>query len=219
MGKKWYNFFVVTREGNETPVAAPSPAPGKAGAPKRVVDVAPVANEETTFTSPVENPVDLGEIYASARITTPGHGYTILKVADMLESEHIRALPAEVKQKSILVALDAAGVPLQAIIEDAVQRDRALDTYERVLLKTLEDLRTARAADNRRLQEEIDAQTVRLRAAIEENTREVRQEEENLSAWRARKTQEEGRIAGAVSYFVSENPISTAGGPPNAQGG
>ncbi len=42
-----------------------------------------------------------------------------------------------------MVALDAAGVKVAEIVEDAVQRDRALDTYERVLQKHLEDLRAA----------------------------------------------------------------------------
>ena len=58
----------------------------------------------------------------------------------MLQSEHIRNLPAEVKRSSILLALDAAGVKLQDIIEDAVRRDRALDTFERVQQKAVEDL-------------------------------------------------------------------------------
>ena len=61
----------------------------------------------------------------------------------MLQSEHIRALPADVKRKSIMVALDAAGVKVTEIVEDAVRRDRALDTYERVLQKNLEDARRA----------------------------------------------------------------------------
>ena len=219
MGKKWYNFFVVTREGNEASRPAATPAPEAPRTPKRVVEVAPGAGEDTTFTTPVENPIHLGEIYASARITTPGHGYTILKVAEMLESEHIRALPADVKQKSILVALDAAGVPVNEIVEDAVQRDRALDTYERVLQKTLDDLRAAKEAEKKRLEDEVNAQLTRLRSLIEENSREIRREEDNLAAWRAAKRQEEEKIATAVSYFVSENPISTAGGPPTEKGG
>ena len=66
----------------------------------------------------------------------------------MLQSEHIRSLPPDVKQQSIMVALDAAGVKVAEIIEDAVQRDRALDTYERVLQKHLEDLRAQKAAEN-----------------------------------------------------------------------
>ena len=64
------------------------------------------------------------EIYNAAEIHPPTHGYTIYKIADMLQSEHIRNLPADVKRSSILLALDAAGVKLQDIIEDAVRRSR-----------------------------------------------------------------------------------------------
>src|SRR5688572_19934652 len=124
--------------------------------PRRVTDVVPDADAETTFATPVTTPTDLAEIYTSAQIATPAHGYTVLKVAEMLQSEHIRSLPADVKQKSIMVALDAAGVKVAEIIDDAVQRDRALDTYERVLQKHLEDLRAAKAAENQQLEDEIN---------------------------------------------------------------
>ena len=82
----------------------------------------------------------------------------------MLQSEHIRSLPPDVKQKSIMVALDAAGVKVAEIVEDAVQRDRALDTYERVLQKHLEDLRAQKAAENQQLEDEINQRVAELRA-------------------------------------------------------
>ena len=45
----------------------------------------------------------------------------------MLHSEHIRSLPRDVKKSSILVALEAAGAPIQDVIQDAMKRDQALD--------------------------------------------------------------------------------------------
>jgi hypothetical protein len=203
--KKWYNYFVVT-----SPTGAASETAAPEEPPRRVSEIVP-AETDTTFAAPVATPTDLVEIYAAAQIGTPGHGYTVLKVAEMLQSEHIRSLPPEVKQKSILVALDAAGVKVAEIIEDAVQRDRALDTYERVLQKGLEDLRTQKAAENRELQEEINKRVAELKARVDQNDAELTAEQNNLLAWRVRKRQEEDRIADAVGYFVSENPITTAG--------
>src|ERR1035438_7510177 len=75
------------------------------------------------------------EIYHAAEIQAPAHGYTITKVTEMLQSERIRTLPAEVKKNSVLLALDAAGVKIEEVIEDAVKRDRALDGFERVQQK------------------------------------------------------------------------------------
>ena len=200
MSKKWYNYFVVT------------PADGESAEPPasaRVSDLVPPGEPDTTFTGPVETPTDLAEIYRSAKIVMPAHGYTVLKVAEMLQSEHIRALPADVKQRSIMVALDAAGVKVSDIVEDAVQRDRALDTYERVLTKHLEDLRAQKDVENKRLEDEINQKVAELRARIEQNTAEMAKEQNELVAWRTRKHQEEDRIAEAIGYFVTENPITT----------
>ena len=208
MAKRWYNFFVVADAAEAQADAAHT---GLASSSKRVVDVVPDADKDAAFTAPVAGLTSLEEIYTSAQIATPSHGYSILKVADMLESEHIGSLPADVKRKSILVALDAAGVKLQEIVEDAVQRDRALDTYERVLEKNLEELRRAKELENQRLEEEINQRLSELRARIAENNREVSREQENLSAWRTGKRAEEERIAQAVGYFVTENPVTTAG--------
>lgn len=210
--KKWYNYFVVT-----SPTGAASETPASAEPPRRVSDIVP-AEADATFTAPVTTPTDLVEIYSAAKIGTPAHGYTVLKVAEMLQSEHIRSLPSEVKQKSILVALDAAGVKVADIVEDAVQRDRALDTYERLLQKNLEDLRTQKAAENQQLQEEIDKRVAELKARVDQNDAELTAEQNNLLAWRVRKRQEEDRIAEAVGYFVTPNPITTAGTPSDKGG-
>jgi hypothetical protein len=211
--KKWYNYFVVT-----TPTDSTSDTPPPASAPpRRVADIVPRGEGETTFTAPVST-TELAEIYTAAKIATPAHGYTVLKVAEMLQNEHIRSLAPDVKQRSIMVALDAAGVKIAEIIEDAVRRDRALDTYERVLQKHLEDLRAQKAAENQQIQEEIDKRIAELRTRVEQNNAELTAEQNNLLAWRVRKRQEEDRIAEAVGHFVSENPITTSGTPSDKGG-
>ena len=211
--KKWYNYFVVTTPSETTGEAQPD-----APMPRRVTDIVPDAAADAALAAPVATATDLSEIYASAQIGTPAHGYSVLKVAEMLQSEHIRSLPAEVKQKSIMVALDAAGVKIAEIIEDAVQRDRALDTYERVLQKHLEELREQKAAENRALEDEINQRVAELRARVDQNNAELTAEQNNLLAWRVRKRQEEDRIAEAVGYFVSENPITTSAAPSDKGG-
>jgi Asp-tRNA(Asn)/Glu-tRNA(Gln) amidotransferase A subunit family amidase len=205
VSKKWYEYFVVAapREG-----AAQDEV--DAATPPRARDLVPDAGGDATFTTPVTPGADFSDIYTSAQIATPGHGYTVLKVAEMLQSEHIRALPAEVKQKSIMVALEAAGVKVEQIVDDAVQRDRALDTYERVLQKHLEGLRTQHAEENRRLEDEINQRVAELRARIDANLADVRREEQELATWQTRKRVEEHRIAEAVGHFVSPNPITTS---------
>ena len=225
MGKKWYSFFVVT----DDPVRAPEPVSSASGpssasaavAPgPRVSDLVPEGgvDPEPALAMAVSSPVDLTEVYASARIPEPAHGYSVLKVAEMLRSEHIRDLPAEVKRKSVMVALEAAGVKVTDIVEDAVRRDRALDTFERVLQKHLEDAQARTAAENARIEEDIQRHLTELRTRMDENTRRMQAEEQDFLAWRARKHQEEAAIADAVGYFVSENPITTVPGSAADQG-
>ncbi len=207
VAKKWYSYFVVTDE--------PSEAGGRgtgepaAAAPARVTDVVPNADADTTFQTPLEGAVKLGDVYEAAKIAPPAHGYTVLKVAEMLQSEHIRSLPGDVKRKSVMVALDAAGVKVTEIVDDAVRRDRALDTYERVLQQHLAEREGETAAENKRLEDEIAQRVAELRARIDENARALDAERKEFQAWQAHKRQEEATIADAVSYFVSENPITT----------
>lgn len=211
MSKAWYNFFVVTdKQRDEPPDAGAVDASGSPD--RRAADlVTGSASEEgadASLAATATNLTPLADIYTSAQIAAPAHGYTVLKVAEMLQSEHIRALPSEVKRKSILVALDAAGVTVDEIVQDAVHRDRALDTYERVLEKSLTDFRTEKQAENARLEQEIAERLAELRARIDQNNQSVAREVANLHAWQSGKQDEERRIADAVGYFVAENPIS-----------
>ena len=206
MNKKWYSYFVVTDDSASPPSSDADGAqpPG----PQRVSDIVPEGRATDVDARDAAATVDLAAVYDAAKIVAPAHGYTVLKVAEMLDSEHIRTLQPDVKRKSVMVALDAAGVKVAEIVEDAVRRDRALDTYERVLSKAVDDLRASTAADNQRIEQEIAARVAELRAQIDENNRRMSAEERELAAWRSRKQREEEMIATAVGYFTSENPIT-----------
>lgn len=217
MTKKWYELFVsVDSQGaaGEGGVRQPN-ATADANAARRtaaqtVADIASQIPAESQFTATVKNPTSFDEIYHAAEIETPPHSYTIYKVAEMLQSEHIRNLPAEVKRSSVLVALDAAGVKLDEVIQDAVRRDRALDTYERVQQKAFEQLQEGKAKENAGIQAEIDKYVAQQRARMDANNDAVAREKERLYSWRLNKQQEEQKIADAVSYFATENPITTS---------
>ena len=166
--KKWYSYFVVT----DDRVDPADPSAEVDAAPQRVSDAFPDAGAEAALpAAPAVASTNLGAVYDAAKIAAPAHGYTVLKVAEMLQSEHIRSLPAEVKRKSVMVALDAAGVKVADVVEDAVRRDRALDTYERVLLKSLEDLRAQTSSENKQIEDEITQRVAELRARIDENNK------------------------------------------------
>lgn len=225
MDKKWYNYFVSTDQPEGSTEEAPPPPPVQGARPparplpprpagssaaQAVADIAAaVTIPESKFAAPINNPTSFDEIYKAAEIPVATHGYTILKVADMLQSEHIREMAPTVKRSTVLVALDAAGVKVQEVIQDAVRRDKALDTYELVQEKSILELENKKNQENRQFQAELDRLKAEFEAKIRKNNDSVAREKERFSQWRVKKQQEEQKIAEAVSYFASPNPITT----------
>lgn len=212
MAKKWYNYIVSVDDNRTTEQSLPNARTASAtpkSAAQSVADIASTIAMEPKFTTPVSDPTSFDDIYKAAEIPPAPQGYTILKVTQMLESEHIRNLPSDVKKSSILVALDAAGVDIKDVIQDAVRRDRALDGYERVQQRAAEELERRKTKENSDIQAQIDKYVTEQRAKIQSNNEEVSREKERFTGWRLKKQQEEKKIAEAVGYFVSENPITT----------
>jgi hypothetical protein len=237
MEKKWYSYFVSVESTGASQGEAPPPMDdaakavadiaaslagggGAAAAPaqERAMEQRMVAAQAAVPPSPTPGaagkPLEFGEIYAAAEIATPPHGYSVLKVAEMLQSPHIKDLPSEVRRSSVLVALDAAGVKVANIVEDAIRRDKALDAFERVQQKATDEFEAAKLEENRKLQAEIDKLTADYKARIEANTGAAAKRRESFAAWRVQKQIEEQKIADCVGYFVTENPITTTRNPP-----
>jgi hypothetical protein len=212
MTKKWYNYFVTVDENAEQKSSNAPGSQAQKSAAQSVSEIAASVAAEPKFTSPISDPTSFAEIYRAAEIPEPAQGYSILKVAQMLESEHIRSLPSDVKRSSVLVALDAAGVNIKDVIQDAIRRDRALDTYERVQQRALEELDTSKGKENAQIQADIDRYVTEQRAKIQANNDAVARETERVTGWRLKKQQEEKKISETVGYFVSENPITTGEG-------
>jgi hypothetical protein len=213
MTKKWYNYFVsVGEEESATQGEGSSPESASAASKSAAQSVAEIASSiapEPEFTTSVSDPTSFEEIYEAAEIPPAPQGYSILKVSHMLESEHIRNLPSDVKKSSVLVALDAAGVDIKDVIQDAIRRDRALDTYERVQERAVEEMEAKKTQENAQIQAQIDKYLTEQRAKIQANNDQIAREKERFAGWRLKKQQEEKKIADTVGYFVSENPITT----------
>jgi hypothetical protein len=216
MSKKWYNYIVSVDEENSAAPSSPNASSGARSAPgagksaaQSVAEIASTLALEPKFTTPVSDPTSFDQIYNAAEIPPAPQGYSILKISQMLESEHIRNQPSDVKKSSVLVALDAAGVDIKEVIQDAIRRDRALDTYERVQQRAADELESKKSKENTDIQAQIDRFVTEQRAKIQANNDAVTREKERFTGWRLKKQQEEKKIAEAVGYFVSENPITT----------
>lgn len=213
MSKKWYEYFVTlgpSADPASFPETTAPDTPEPASAAQRVAEIAARVAPAPDFQQPVANALAFDEIYDAAGIEVPAHRYSILKIADMLESEHIRGMAAPVKRSSILVALDAAGVKLTDIIQDAVRRDRALDAFEALQQRALEKLEADKNKEIAQIQAEMDRHLAEQKARLEKSQQEVAREKDRLRAWREAKRREEQRIAVAVSYFALDQPITVS---------
>jgi hypothetical protein len=212
MSKKWYNYFVSVGDSPDPAQAGSAeenPSASGGSAAQSVAEIARTVAAVPKFTAPVSDPTSFDEIYKAAEIPAAPQGYSIMKIADMLQSEHIRNLPSEVKRSSVLVALDAAGVEIKDVIQDAVRRDRALDGFETVQQRALDELEARKTQENTQIQAEMDRLVAEQRAKIQKNNDEVSQAKERFFGWRLKKQEEEKKISDAVGYFTSENPITT----------
>lgn len=208
MPKKWYQYLVTQHEGADQQTGAEDAAGDTPADHAQAVEAEAGVEALTGLPS-------FDDIYAAAKIAPPVHGYSILKVADMLKSEHIASLPPDVKRKSVLVALDAAGVPVQEVVHDAVRRDQALDTFERTQARALAALEATVRADSTTWQEEIDRLIAERQAKIRASNEQLAREAAAVRAWRERKVMEEARIAEAVSHFVTDNPVTIGKADPD----
>jgi len=148
------------------------------------------------------------EIYRTAGIKGPRLGYTIGKVIEMLQSEHIKGLPGEAKRASLLMALEAAGVQVDEVLQDATLRQRAINSYEAIQRKHLEEYEARKAQENCAIQAEAERVAAEYAARISGNLDEVAHEKESFRKWQAKKQHEAQRIADAVALCVTQSPAS-----------
>jgi hypothetical protein len=138
------------------------------------------------------------DIYHAAGIMTPRSGYGIHKVVDMLNNDRIRELSNDVKRASVLMALDAAGASVEELLQDARQRQQALDSYEERQRKQLEEFEARKGEDNTRIQAEMERVTAHYAERIQHNREEVAREKEMLHNWQMAKQNESQRISEVI---------------------
>jgi glutamyl/glutaminyl-tRNA synthetase len=170
---------------------------------------------------------DFAAVYKEAGIEPPAHGYGIDKVAEMLQGKRLAPLAREVKATAVMAALEAAGAPIRDAIQDAVQRDKALDAFETAKERELQETRAKNEARIKELTSEMEALLKKINAEIERLKQEGEAAGKAFAELQVRKRREEERLRDLVAYFIegADNPITTSPlrgtsppPPPKAQG-
>jgi hypothetical protein len=145
------------------------------------------------------------EIYRAAGIKGPRLGYSIGKVIEMLQNEHIRNLGTETKRASLLMALDAAGVQVDEVLQDATLRQRAINSYEAIQRKHLEEYEARKTQENCAIQAEMERVAAEYAARISNNLEEITREKDSFRKWQLKKQTEAQRISEAVALCVTQS--------------
>jgi DNA-binding PucR family transcriptional regulator len=192
-------------------------APPAEGAEPREREIPPEAFAEAAEPRRVtrsEVPADVTDfsaVYGEAAIELPAHGYGIDKVAEMLEGKRLASLGREVKATAVMAAIEAAGVPLRDVIQDAVRRDKALDAFEAAKGREIQELHARTETRIQEIQAEIQAFLKERNAELERLKAEEEAANRAFLELQTRKRREEERLAFLVGHFLEggSNPIST----------
>jgi hypothetical protein len=176
------------------------------------------ARESTGFGGPAGSDFAAGgelmvfeEVYRSAGIRARA-SVQHQQVIEMLHSEHIRNLPRD-QARVLLVALEAATFKW-TVLQDATLRQRAINSYEAIQRKHLDEYEARKAQDNCTIQAEMERVAAEYAARISCNLDEVAREKDGFRKWQVRKQHEAQSIADAVALCVT--PGKTSADPMSA---
>ncbi len=210
--KKWFEHFVTVSDnsGEEKIQMKDEPVPAKSKSAPLEQSVS--INEEPHVAAEKSGRFvltsDFEQIYAAAEIEIPAHGYTVYKIMELLESDDLKAMSPEVKKSAITAALKITNVSINDVIKDAVARDKALDAYENIKLKSIGEYEQKKITENEAIQREIEEFVKAKNEQIEKNKRLIQQAKSGLTEWQQMKQAEEQKIFDAISPFVSPNPVT-----------
>lgn len=187
---------------------------------------APVNKSTTHATESASGPrgdqLSYEDIYRAAGILSPGSGYGIHKVVEMLNSERIRDLSKDIKRASVLMALDAAGISVDDMLTDATRRQNALNSYETGQKKQLEDFEARKAQENAHIEEEMEKVRAHYAQRIQNNLDQATKEKDALRNWQNAMQSESQRIAEVIELCgkqpapVRPNALAAAAGAQTA---
>ena len=160
---------------------------------------APTAESASGFETEL---LPMEDIYRAAGITSPRRGYSIGKVVEMLRSEHLRGASRELRRAAVLMALDAAGVTVDEVLQDAKVRQEAIDAYATEQRKHAEAQWARKAEENLQIQAELELVKAHYGERIRRNLDGVAREKATFGSWLKAKEQETQGMAEAVEQVL-----------------
>jgi hypothetical protein len=187
-------------------------ADGNSGNPKAQVKntdaKTPRETQMNTNTRPTVLPPNQGsllslqDIYMAVGILSSRLGYNIDTLSAMLDSAHMQGMASDVRKASVLMALEAAGIPLEELLRDGAKRLDTLNAYEAAERKRFEEYEARKSQESAQIQMEIERMTAHCVERIKHNLGEVTQAKDAFLNWQTTKQKEAHRISDAVALFT-----------------
>jgi hypothetical protein len=134
---------------------------------------------------------------APAPVPAPAPRFGIAKVVEMVNNPHLSGLSPDAKRCAVMMALEAVGVGVEELLQDAVLRQRTLANEEDERQGTLRRFEEAKSGANAKLQAELAEISNDFMTRMQANVDEVAQEQDKFRAWQRKKQQETQQIAEA----------------------
>jgi len=206
MARKWLELapWQKRREGPITGAGNNGGGDGKSAKEDLMPEETASANKAAGEDEPVGTAglqaelLPMEEIYRAAGIMSPQKGYSIPKVSEMINSEHLRGLSKEMRRAAVLMALEAAGMSIERVQEDAKARQGVLEAYEAEQKKQVEAAWARKADENVQIQEELERVKAQYMVRITRNLDGMAREKATFESWMAVKQQEIEKIAEVV---------------------
>lgn len=144
------------------------------------------------------------QIYQAAALKPARGAYSILQVAEMVNSPHLEGMAVDARRCALLMALEAAHMDPDQLLQDAMLRQRALNDHEDALQERLRGFEAGKAEENRAIQAELDRITSQHLVRIQLNLDAVAHAQDEFRGWQERKQRECQRISDAASFCVPQ---------------
>ena len=202
-------FFIsrVEDEADETTVEPPPPMPPSARTVAEMAASAPLPVFAEASGDDLSNTA-LPDIYAAAGVSDAG--FTVDKLAALLEDPMLRDQPLSAKTLVLKMALKAQNVAPEMPVMDAVNRDRALDAYQAMLNRRAHESEAANAQLIQQINEQVRAFLEQKNAEMDALRTEIQEMKRQSENFAARRLEEERRLAELVVPLLEgqANPVS-----------
>ncbi len=188
-----------------------APSPGQASRIQtRCVSIQDLAGEirsgeiRELAASAAELSVPFEKIYEAAGIRPDPQAWTVERLKQFVSEASMKLKSREEVQRAILEALHSDGAAADAILKDAMARDKAMDSYEAFVGQKMK----ARMEKSRKRIMEIESRIRELQDEARRVDAALKADEENWREWTKNKKQHERELATLVGYLVDHAVIS-----------